>query len=493
MGRGGKRTPAGRPAPPLPSPPLPPQLPWGDCACISPSRRARALTRLVWAGAAPPLPLPPLLYPGPWPFLGRSGRAAEALRPPGPPAPVPDPPRARRLAIQRTPRPPPPAPAKAMLPGWACSAGGLWLLFFGCLAAQLLRSNLLLTPRLLLHVGLLLALQGVCRAFLPLPVGTALTGLACWLVLARAAPRRRLPADGKAVFITGCDSGFGKAAAHHLDSLGFTVYASVMDLKSAGAEELRRSSSPRLTLLKMDLTKAEDIQNALNFIRAQTGKTGLWGLVNNAGFNDIIADAELTPLHHFRNCMEVNFFGTLELTKGLLPLLRFSQGRIVTISSPAGVMPYPCLASYGSSKAALSLLMDTFQNELAPWGIKVSIIFPGYFKTASCNPDFWMERKDQLLATLPQDLLEAYGKEYIDEINQQFLSFMKLAVEDLSSVMESITDGLLAIQPLKKYYPGRGLNLMYFIHHYLPSAARNLFLKTLFISPKLPRGLQLKH
>lgn len=58
--------------------------------------------------------------------------------------------------------------------------------------------------------------------------------------------------------------------------------------------------------------------------------------MNNAGFNDIIADAELTPLHHFRACMEVNFFGPLELTKGLLPLLRSSQGRIVTISSPAG-------------------------------------------------------------------------------------------------------------------------------------------------------------
>lgn len=48
---------------------------------------------------------------------------------------------------------------------------------------------------------------------------------------------------------------------------------------------------------------------------------------------------------------------------------------------PPGNMPYPCLASYGASKAALSLLMDTFQFELAPWGIRVSVIFPGYFKT----------------------------------------------------------------------------------------------------------------
>lgn len=72
----------------------------------------------------------------------------------------------------------------------------------------------------------------------------------------------------------GCDSGFGKAAAQHLDRLGLTVYASVLDLKSSGAEELRQTCSPRLTLLQMDLTKAEDIQRALQFIKAQTGRTG---------------------------------------------------------------------------------------------------------------------------------------------------------------------------------------------------------------------------
>lgn len=69
--------------------------------------------------------------------------------------------------------------------------------------------------------------------------------------------------------------------------------------------------------------------------------TGLWGLVNNAGFNDTIADAELSPLGKFRTCMEVNFFGSLELTKGLLPLLRSAGGRIVTVSSPAGEQPQP--------------------------------------------------------------------------------------------------------------------------------------------------------
>uniref|UniRef100_K7FSN1 11-beta-hydroxysteroid dehydrogenase type 2 n=1 Tax=Pelodiscus sinensis TaxID=13735 RepID=K7FSN1_PELSI len=265
-----------------------------------------------------------------------------------------------------------------------------------------------------------------------------------------------------------CDSGFGKQAAHHLDALGFTVFASVLDLQGAGARELRQSCSPRLTLLQMDLTKPDDIRRAQQLVVPQTVGTGLWGLVNNAGFDDTIADAELSPLCKFRTCMDINFFGTLELTKALLPQLPPANGAAAFPSAP-GDMPYPCLAAYGASKAALTLLMDTFRNELKPWGVKVSVILPGYFKTGrSCNPVYWQEKKEQLLASLPAALLQDYGEEYIHEIHKQFVQFMKLANEDLSLVVNSITDALVSARPAPRYYPGQGVWLMYFIHHYLP-------------------------
>uniref|UniRef100_A0A672TMK6 11-beta-hydroxysteroid dehydrogenase type 2 n=1 Tax=Strigops habroptila TaxID=2489341 RepID=A0A672TMK6_STRHB len=289
--------------------------------------------------------------------------------------------------------------------------------------------------------------------------------------------------------LAGCDSGFGQATAQHLDAMGFQVFASVLDPQGPGAQELRRSCSSRLTLLQMDLTKPEDIQGVLQHIQTHTNSTGLWGLVNNAGFNDTIADAELSPLGKFRTCMEVNFFGSLELTKGLLPLLRSAGGRIVTVSSPAGDMPFPCLAAYGASKAALSLLMDTFRSELQPWGIKVSLVLPGYYKTGKRDGQ-WQKMK-QLVASLPRELLQAYGEDYVEEINRQFIQFMKVAVEDLSAVVNSITDGLLAANPAVRYYPGQGLGLMYFIHRYLPYFVRDLFLKGFFINPKLPRALLL--
>uniref|UniRef100_A0A8C9USF8 11-beta-hydroxysteroid dehydrogenase type 2 n=1 Tax=Spermophilus dauricus TaxID=99837 RepID=A0A8C9USF8_SPEDA len=278
----------------------------------------------------------------------------------------------------------------------------------------------------------------------------------------------------------GCDSGFGKETAKKLDAMGFTVLATVLELNSPGALELRACCSPRLRLLQMDLTKPADIRRALEFTRAHTTSTGLWGLVNNAGFNDIVADVELSPVATFRTCMEVNFFGALELTKGLLPLLRHSKGRIVTVGSPAGDMPYPCLAAYGTSKAAIALLMDSFSCELLPWGIKVSVIQPGCFKTESVrNVSQWEQRKQLLLANLSQELLQAYGEDYIEHSHGQFLHSLSLALPDLSPVVDAITDALLG-----------GVGLMYFIHYYLPEGLRRRFLQNFFINPCLPRALR---
>ncbi|ELW56795.1 Corticosteroid 11-beta-dehydrogenase isozyme 2 [Tupaia chinensis] len=266
--------------------------------------------------------------------------------------------------------------------------------------------------------------------------------------------------------LTGCDSGFGKETVKKLDAMGLTVLATVLDLNGPGALELRACCSPRLKLLQMDLTKAADISRVLEFTKSYTSNTGLWGLVNNAGHNDIVADVELSPAAAFRNCMEVNFFGALDLTKGLLPLLRRSKGRIVAVGSPAGDMPYPCLAAYGTSKAAMGLLMDIFSCELIPWGVKVSVIQPGCFRTESViNVSHWEKRKRLLLASLPRELLHAYGEDYIEHSHEQFLHSLSLALPDLSPVVDAITDALLA-------------------------SLRRRFLQSFFINPCLPRALR---
>ncbi|KAM5296924.1 11-beta-hydroxysteroid dehydrogenase type 2 isoform 2-T2 [Glossophaga mutica] len=376
---------------------------------------------------------------------------------------------------------------------WLWPSGGAWLLVAARALLQLLRADLRLGRPLLAALALLAGLDWLCQRLLPPLAALALLAAAGWIALSCLARPPRLPVATRTVLITGCDSGFGKEAAKKLDAMGFTVLATVLDLESPGALELRACCSPHLKLLQMDMTKPDDIRRALEFTKAHTSSTGLWGLVNNAGLNDVVADAELSPVATFRTCMEVNFFGTLQLTKGLLPLLRRSRGRIVTLGSPAGDMPFPCLGAYGTSKAAMVLLMDTFSSELLPWGVKVSVIQPGCFKTGEGsvnNANCWERSKQKLLANLPQELLQAYGEDYIEHTYRQFLHSLSLAMPDLSPVIDAIVDALLAAQPQHRYYPGRGVGLMYFIHYYLPQSLRRRFLQAFFIRPCVPRALR---
>ncbi|XP_057697515.1 11-beta-hydroxysteroid dehydrogenase type 2 isoform X2 [Corythoichthys intestinalis] len=333
-------------------------------------------------------------------------------------------------------------------------------------------------------------------------------GLVCWasvlgaaalawrllLLIMTSSPRapRLLPVGDKVVVITGCDSGFGKATARHLDSLGFRVFATVLDADGEGALELRRTCSERLALLQLDITQPEQVRRALAQVGAQLGPRGLWAVVNNAGVCVNFGDIELSQMSNFRGCMEVNFFGTLDVTKTFLPLLRRHKGRLVTVSSPAGDQPFPCLAAYGASKAALNLFMDTLRQELAPWGVHVSTILPSSYKTGRCSDAaYWEARHRELLASLPPELLDDFGIDYVGETKELFQCFARHANPDLSPVVDAMERALLEPRPQARYFAGPGVGLMYLVSAYFPAPLRNRFLESLFVKKRLaPRALR---
>ncbi|XP_067465247.1 11-beta-hydroxysteroid dehydrogenase type 2 [Thunnus thynnus] len=364
----------------------------------------------------------------------------------------------------------------------------------GGLMKKILASHLSAAPTLVAWLGATVLVERLWAFCLPAALLLALLGLACCLYSAAktGALHAALPAQDKAVLITGCDSGFGKATAKRLDALGFEVFATVLDLTGDGARELQRTCSARLTLLQVDITQPQQVQQALLDITARVGLRGLWGLVNNAGVCVNFGDAELSLMSNFRGCMEVNFFGTLNVTKSFLPLLRQAKGRIVTISSPAGDQPFPCLAAYGASKAALNLFINTLRHELEPWGIRVSTILPSSYKTGqSSNHGYWEQQHKQLLQSLPPALLEDYGEDYVAETKELFQSYALQANPDLSPVVNTIVQALLSPQPQVRYFAGPGVGLMYFIHTYCPFSISNRFLQKLFVKKKLmPRALR---
>ncbi|XP_041641879.1 corticosteroid 11-beta-dehydrogenase isozyme 2 [Cheilinus undulatus] len=378
------------------------------------------------------------------------------------------------------------------LPFWIYT--GVLTVFVCGAMKKILASHLSATPTLVAWLGATVLVERLWAFCLPAMLLLALLFLAFCIYLATrtGSPPATLPAHGKAVFITGCDSGFGNATAKRLDSLGFEVFATVLDLSGHGARELQKTCSPRLTLLQVDITQPQQVQQALLDTKAKLGLRGLWGLVNNAGVCVNFGDAELSLMSNFRGCMEVNFFGTLSVTKSFLPLLRHAKGRIITISSPAGDQPFPCLAAYGASKAALNLFTNTLRHELEPWGVHVSTILPSAYKTGqSSNHAYWEDQHQRLLQSLSPALLEEYGEDYVAETKELFQSHARQSNPDLSPVVDTIVQALLSPQPLARYYAGPGVGLMYFIYSYCPFSISNRFLQNLFVKKKvMPRALR---
>ncbi|XP_071970357.1 17-beta-hydroxysteroid dehydrogenase type 2 [Engystomops pustulosus] len=366
-------------------------------------------------------------------------------------------------------------------------------LFSGLVIHKLIRNNVKIENAAVSCLLPLLLLEIFCCCVLCSCLGLTLFILACTLYYACIPVRRMLTTQGKAVLITGCDSGLGHALAKYLDEIGVLVYAGVLDKKGQGAEELSRVSSPRLSLIQLDVTNPEQIKNAYNGVRNQVQDAGLWGIVHNAGVLGYMADGELLPLSVYKQCMDVNFIGVVQVTKMFMPLLRKAKGRLVTISSMAGHTPLPGFAAYAASKAALSMFSAVMRQDLFKWGVKVSAIYPSGFKTNIFgSKDHWSSQDQKILDNLMPDVKEDYGEEYLASLKDLHHTMSTVSSPDLSPVLEDVCHALLAEEPYFSYTPGRCAYLIPCLFRYFPLWVYDNFAKRTFqIHHILPRSLQM--
>uniref|UniRef100_A0A8C5L9U9 Hydroxysteroid (17-beta) dehydrogenase 2 n=1 Tax=Jaculus jaculus TaxID=51337 RepID=A0A8C5L9U9_JACJA len=319
-----------------------------------------------------------------------------------------------------------------------------------------------------------------------------LFSLSCFLLYVCSSDQELLPVDQKAVLVTGSDSGFGHALAKHLDKLGFTVFAGVLDEKGSGAEELRKSCSERLSVLQMDVTKPEEIKDAHSKVIERIKDKGLWAVVNNAGIFHLPIDGELIPMTDYKKCMAVNYFGAVEVTKAFLPLLRKSKGRLVNVSSMGGTVPLQMLAAYNSTKAALTMFSSIMRQELSKWGVKVIIIQPGAFRTNIVGTnDKWEKLEKGILDQLPQDVQEDYSQDYIMLVWKNYLKYMMgKSNPDITPVLRDIQQAISAKKPSPLYAPGQLAFLWICFNSYSPTSFFDYV--TLKIFP-IPRALSMSN
>lgn len=182
----------------------------------------------------------------------------------------------------------------------------------------------------------------------------------------------------KAVLITGCSSGIGRATALELARRGRTVYATarrpetIADLADAGCRTLA-----------LDVTDEHSMLDAVRAVERAEGAVGV--LVNNAGYSQSGA-VETVPMEAVRRQFETNVFGLVRLTQLALPRMRAQRwGRIVNVGSMGGRLTFPGGGFYHATKHALEAISDALRFELRGFGVDVILLEPGLIATEFGN------------------------------------------------------------------------------------------------------------
>lgn len=178
----------------------------------------------------------------------------------------------------------------------------------------------------------------------------------------------------KTVLITGTSSGFGKLTAELFANNGWQVIATMRDItKDSGLADLEN-----VFVTSLDVRKAESVVEAIEKGIARFGSID--AVVNNAGYGTY-GFLEETDEEDFTNLFNTNVFGPIRVIKATLPHLRKNGGSIVNVSSIAGLIGAPMMATYSASKFAIDGLTEALAYELNEFGISVKSVAPGGFNT----------------------------------------------------------------------------------------------------------------
>lgn len=208
--------------------------------------------------------------------------------------------------------------------------------------------------------------------------------------------------QGKTALVTGAASGFGRGIAETFAREGARV--AIVDLNAEGAREVAGAIGGAAIALTCDVSKAEDVNRAVEDTRAAFG--GLDIVVNNAGWTNPNRPLMETDEATFRKIYDINVLSIFHMVKAMVPHWRAEGGGVmINIGSTAGIRPRPGLTWYNSSKGAVNLMSRSLAAELAPDNIRVNCIAPVMGATALLEqfmgvPDT-PENRAKFVATIP--------------------------------------------------------------------------------------------
>jgi len=181
----------------------------------------------------------------------------------------------------------------------------------------------------------------------------------------------------KVWLITGCSTGFGRELAKQVIAKGYK--AAIAARNTNDIKDIIAGHEDTAMAVKLDVTKPEEIKEAVKATKQKFGRIDV--LVNNAGIGyfGAIEESEDAAI---RNMFEINFFGLAKMIQEVLPVMRAQKsGHILNIASIGGLVGFPAVGFYNATKFAVDGLSESLAKEIAPLGIKVTIVAPSGFRT----------------------------------------------------------------------------------------------------------------
>lgn len=280
-------------------------------------------------------------------------------------------------------------------------------------------------------------------------------------------------AISKAVLITGCSTGIGRATALRLAKAGHTVYATARKV-----ETLQDLAAAGCKVMALDVCDEASIRRAVSTVEQETGAVGV--LVNNAGYGSE-GPIEEVPMEEVRRQFETNVFGLTLLTKLVLPGMRKQGwGKIVNLSSMGGRMTLPGGGFYHATKYAVEAISDALRFEVQGFGIDVVVIEPGPIKTE------FGDTAIKRVAALGGP--ESPYKEFLTVLQRQIRDAyegpMGRLAADADAVAKAIETAITASRPKTRYVVTVAAHVMMGLRRWVGDRGWDAVMRTQFPTPK---------
>ena len=277
----------------------------------------------------------------------------------------------------------------------------------------------------------------------------------------------------KAVLITGCSTGIGRATAEQLARSGWTAYATARRL-----DAIQDLATKGCRILALDVCDEGSMRAAVDAVERAEGAVGV--LVNNAGYGQEGA-FEATPMTEIRRQFETNVFGLIRLTQMVLPgMRRQGWGKIVNLSSMGGKLTFPGGAFYHATKHAVEALSDALRFEVGGFGIDVIVVEPGPIRT-----QFGDTAIGSIHGPAADDpAYAAFNTQVAAKIREAYEGPMGRLASGPEAVAQVIEKALAKSRPATRYPVTAAARIMMGLRRWLPDRAFDAVLRTQFAPPR---------